>query len=435
MRRVVVTGIGAVTSVGDLSSSWRSVVRKQSWIKKNTKFDTTNFKSKVASFIDIDQDFIQLHEHIVSVKEKRRMDDVSYIAIISAYDSLLDAGLLPKNAFCSNGQILLNNFSKKIPISSDRFGTFIGSGIGGIKSFQNGVNALFSKGEKYVSPFFFPSCLSNMSAGNVALKFGLTGTVMSHSSACATGLHSIGEAFNYIREGKLDYCIAGGSEMSICEIGIAGFDAMNALSTSYNETPELASRPLDTERDGFVMGEGSAVVVMEDLETALKRKAKIYCEISGYGNSCDAYNIVAPQNEGKGAFSAMSIALKDAKLKATAIDYINLHGTSTKLGDIAEITAIKNTFMDHASKVAISSTKSITGHLLGAAGAIEAIFCIKALEEQIIPPNINIFNLDEKCKNMNIIRDTTKAEINTAMSNSFGFGGTNGCLIFKKYEK
>ena len=434
-RRVVITGLGAITSAGNLPASWKSVINKKSWIRRNTKFDTTDFKSKVASFVDINDDFIKLNEQVVPIRERRRMDDVSYIAIISAYNALIDAGWLPNDASCNDGKMLLNHFNQTLSVNTDRFGTFIGSGIGGIKSFQNGVKALLTKGEKYVSPFFFPSVLSNMSAGNVALKFGLTGTTMSHSSACATSAHSIGEAFNYIKEGKLDYCLAGGSEMSICEIGIAGFDAMNALSTSYNDTPELASRPLDVDRDGFVMGEGSAVIVMEELETALKRGAKIYCEVAGYGASCDACNIVAPHPEGKGASLAMLMALKDAELKPENIDYINLHGTSTKLGDVAEITAVKNTFKEYASKVAISSTKSITGHLLGTAGAIEAIFCIKALEEQIIPPSINIFNLDDSCKDMNIITEPKKQDINATMSNSFGFGGTNGCLIFKKYDK
>ena len=434
-RRVVITGLGAFTSAGDVFASWDGVLNKKSWIKKNTKFDIANFKSKIASFVDINDELIKLYERVISIKERRRMDDVSYIAIISAYNALIDADFLPNNICCDDGKILLNNLNQKYHVNTDRFGTFIGSGIGGIQSFQNGVNALFSKGEKYVSPFFFPSILSNMSAGNVALKFGLTGTTMSHSSACATSTHSIGEAFNYIRDGRLDYCLAGGSEMSICEMGIAGFDAMNALSTSYNDTPELASRPLDVDRDGFVMGEGSAILVMEELEMALKRGAKIYCEVAGYGASCDACNIVAPHPEGKGASLAMSMALQDAELKPENIDYINLHGTSTKLGDIAEITAIKNTFKEHANKVTISSTKSITGHLLGTAGAIEAIFCVKALEEQIIPPSSNIFNLDESCKDMNVVTDATKQDINATMSNSFGFGGTNGCLIFKKYEK
>ena len=432
-RRVVITGLGAFTSAGDVIQSWEAVLNKKSWIKKNTKFDASYFKSKIASFIDINEEVIKSHEHIVSIRERRRMDDVSYIALISAYDALVDAGFLQKNTPCIDGRILLNNINKNKQINLDRFGTFIGSGIGGTSSFQNGVKALLTKGEKYVSPFFFPSVLSNMSAGNVALKFGLTGTSMAHSSACATSAHSIGEAFNYIKYGKLDYCLAGGSEF-ICEIGVAGFDAMNALSTSYNETPELASRPLDNDRDGFVLGEGSAVLVMEELEAAIKRGAKIYCEVVGYGTSCDACNIVAPHPEGKGASSAMSMALNDAGLETSNIDYINLHGTSTKLGDIAEIKAIKNTFGEHADKVAISSTKSITGHLLGTAGAIEAIFCVKALEEQIIPPSINIFNLDDNCKGMNIITEPTKMRINATMSNSFGFGGTNGCLIFKKYE-
>ena len=434
-RRVVITGLGACTSAGNVIASWGSVLNKKSWVKKNTKFDITNFKSKIASFVNINDELIKSYEQVISLKERIRMDDVSYIAIISAYNALIDSGFLQNDAYCEDGKILLKNFNQITSINTDRFGTFIGSGMGGVKSFQNGVKLLSCRGEKCVSPFFFPCVLPNMSAGYIALKFGLKGATMSHSSACATSAHSIGEAFNYIKEGKLDYCLAGGSEMSICEMGIAGFDAMNALSTACNDSPELASRPLDVDRDGFVMGEGSAILVMEELEMALKRGAKIYCEVAGYGASCDACNIVAPHPEGKGASSAMSMALKDAELKPENIDYINLHGTSTKLGDVAEITAIKNTFKEYASKVAISSTKSITGHLLGTAGAIEAIFCVKALEEQIIPPSINIFNLDESCKDMNVVTDATKQDINVTMSNSFGFGGTNGCLIFKKYEK
>lgn len=430
MRRVVVTGIGCITAGGNVEQSWESVLNKKSWVKKNTKFDITNFKSKIASFVNIDDDFIKKNINIVSIKEKKRMDEVSYIAILSTYEALQDANIIDKNSISNEcGKIEIEKSFNK-----EKFGTFIGSGIGGIKSFQEGVKTLFTRGENRVSPFFFPSCLVNMCAGDVALKFGLEGAVMTHVSACASSTHSIGEAFNYIREGKLDYCVAGGSEMFVCEIGVAGFDAMNALSTKYNENPEKASRPLDKDRDGFVIGEGSAILVLEELESARKRNAKIYCEIVGFGATCDAYHITSPSPNGVGASRTMVMALKDADLDIKDVDYINLHGTSTAIGDDAEITAIKNTFNSCVKKIAISSTKSITGHLLGSAGAIEAIFCVKALKEQIIPPSINIDNIDENCKDLNIITEPKKQHINIVLSNSFGFGGTNGSLIFKKYQ-
>ena len=272
-----------------------------------------------------------------------------------------------------------------------------------------------------------------MIAGNVALKFGLKGISLSHVSACATSTHSLGEAFNYIRNGRLKGCLAGGSESAICEIGVSAFDAMGALSSNFNDNPSRASRALDRDRDGFVMGDGAVVLVLEELEYAKQRGAKIYCEVAGYGASCDAYHITAPNPTGEGASRSMKNAVVDAKIKPEEIDYINLHGTSTPLGDVAEITAIKNTFTDSYKKVAISSTKSVTGHLLGATGALEAMFCVKAIENQEVPMSANVENLDDACEGMNIVLKKTKMNVDYAMSNSFGFGGTNGTLIFKKY--
>ena len=429
MRRVVITGLGCFTPAGDVERSWQTVLLGKSWIKKNTKCDCSFFKSKIASFVDINDSLIEENLDKISIREKKRMDDVSYIAILSTYDALKDAKMI-----CEDAKI---NENKKIEIDAKidkmRFGTFIGSGFGGIKTGQNEINSFFRKGNNKISPLFLPSYLLNMASGNVAIKFDLFGANISNVSACATSSHSIGEAFNYIRTGRLDYCVAGGSEVAVCETIIAGFDSMNALSSKYNEEPNKASRPLDKNRDGFVIGEGGAVLILEELESAKRRGAKIYCEIVGYGASCDAYHITSPEPNGLGASRAINNAINDANISINDINYINLHGTSTNIGDIAEIKAIKNTFGEYYKNICISSTKSTTGHLLGSAGAIEAIFCAKAIAEQIIPPSINIDNLDDCCENMNIIQEKTKSDVNFTLSNSFGFGGTNGCLIFKKY--
>ena len=431
-RRVVITGIGATTPSGNAISCWQSIVEGKSWLSRNTKFDCSEYKSQVCAKLNLDEKFEEQYAVVVSTKERRRMDEVSYISLTASYDALLDSGLLNGTELPDeNGQILLNKFND---IDIEKFGTFIASGIGGIKSFQEGVKTLITKGPNRVSPFFFPMILPNMSAGNVALKFGLKGATMTHVSACASSTHSIGEAFHSIRNGELDCCLAGGAEMSVCEIGFAGFGAMNALSTNFNENPEKASRPLDKDRDGFVIGEGSAVLVLEELEHAKKRNAKIYCEISGFGATCDAFHITSPDSEGHGASRTMEMAINDAKIMDKKIDYINLHATSTPKGDVAEITAVKNTFDGCLNDMHFSSTKSMTGHLLGAAGAIEALFCVKALQEQILPPSINIDNIDDCCEGLNIVKKAKHCTIKTALSNSFGFGGTNGCLVFNSVD-
>ena len=417
MRRVVVTGCGCVVPGGsDIKSVWNSILNGNSWIKKNIKINTDDLRSKICSSVIIDDALLEKYNDIVSSKDKRRMDDVEYVSLIASYNAMRDCGLLDDKSF-----------------NKENFGTFIASGIGGIKSIQDCTKTFLEKGYRRISPFFLTSGLTNMCAGNVAIKFGLQGASMAHVSACASSTHSIGEAFNYIRSGRLDGCLAGGAEMAVCEIGVGGFDTMHALSSNFNNTPELASRPLDKDRDGFVIGEGSVMLMLEELEHAKQRNAQIYCEIAGYGATCDAYHITSPRPDGKGAGRAMQLAIKYANISADDIDYINLHGTSTPLGDIAEIAAIKDVFGKHAYEVAISSTKSITGHLLGATGALEAMICAKSCQEQIIPPSINIQNLDENCNGMNIIQKATKHNVKYAMSNSFGFGGTNGCLVFKTY--
>ena len=426
MRRVVITGLGCFLPCGDnIENTWEGILNKECWIKENNKFNTENCKSKIASFFEINDEIVEKYSNVVSSKDKRRLDDFIYIALLASYNAMKDSGLLgAKNE--ETGKFIGD-------YDSERFGTFITSGIGGIKTMQETIIAMKEKGAKRaISPFFLPSTLTNMVAGNVAMRFNLTGAVMTHVSACASSTHAIGEAFEYIKSGKLDKCLAGGSESAVCEIGIGGFDAMNALSTR-NDDPQHSSRALDKDRDGFVMGEGSVVLVLEELESAKKRGAKIYCEVVGYGATCDAYHITSPDKEGRGAKKAMELAIEEAGLKPENIDYINLHGTSTPVGDMCEINAIKKTFGDYANKVAISSTKSATGHLLGATGALEAMFCAKTLETQTIPPSINIENLDENCAGMNIIQDAKKQEINTTLSNSFGFGGTNGTLVFKRY--
>ena len=416
MKRVVITGLGCCVPSGDsVSGAWNTATEKKSWIKVIDSFDVSHLKSKVASMVDITTELQEKYDFLISAKERRRIDNFEYIATIASYKAMEDSGLLDKE------------FDK------DGFGSFIATGVGGIKSMQETISQYYTSERKRISPFFLPASLANMCAGNVAIKFGLKGPCMAHVSACASSTHAIGEAFTHIREGRMTGCLTGGSESAVCEIGVSAFDAMNALSSSFNDNSAKASRALDKNRDGFVIGEGSVVLVLEELEHAKNRGAKIYCEVVGYGASCDAGHITAPDPEGKGAGKAMQIAVKDASITADKIDYINLHGTSTPLGDKAEITAIKNVFGEHSNKVAISSTKSITGHLLGSAGALEAMFCAKAIEEQILPPSANIDELDEVCEGMNILTNKTKTDVNYTTSNSFGFGGTNGCLIFKKY--
>lgn len=421
MRRVVITGIGAMLPCGDDAlMAWNDVLNCRSWVKKNVKFDVSDYKSQVCAAVYLDESVLQKYNFLISQKEQKHLDDVEFVSLVAGYHAMEDSGLLLEKEN--------DNFD------GSKFGTFVTSGIGGIKKIQETSRVLFEKSNSRISPFFLPSSLINLCASNLAIKFHLLGASMSHVSACASSTHAIGEAYLNIRCGRLSGCLAGGSEMAVCELGVGGFDAMKALSSKYNSNPSVASRALDADRDGFVMGEGSVVLVLEELEHAKQRDAKIYCEIVGYGASCDAYHITSPDPEGKGASMAMKNAIEDAGIDLSAIDYINLHGTSTPVGDVAEINAIKKTFQGHANKVAISSSKSVTGHLLGASGALEAMFCAKSLETQTLIPSANIENLDECCSDMNVIRTAVKSKINYAMSNSFGFGGTNGSLIFKKYE-
>ena len=418
MKRVVITGCGVLLPCGDnVSVAWSDVIKCNSWIRRNQKFDVSNYKSQICAGVYLTDELYEQYDFLVQAKDRRHMDDVEYIAFVAAYNTMKDSGLLEDA-----------NFDKT------KFGTFIASGIGGIKTIQKTAKTLIEGGNRKISPFFLTSSLINMCSGNVAIKFGFRGASLSHVSACASSTHAIGEAFFNIRCGRLTGCLAGGSEMAVCELGIGGFDAMNALSTSYNDNPSVASRALDKGRDGFVMGEGSVVLMLEELEHAKRRNAKIYCEIVGYGASCDAYHITSPDPDGNGASQAMNSAISDASISVSDVDYINLHGTSTPLGDAAEIKAIKKTFNEHYHDVMISSSKSVSGHLLGATGALEAMLCAKSLDEQVLIPSANIENLDECCNDMNVITTSEKSSIKYAMSNSFGFGGSNGCLIFKKYE-
>ena len=418
MKRVAITGCGAILPCGDdVSVAWNDVLSCSSWVKRNQKFDVSNYKSQVCAGVYLNDDIYNKYDFLVSAKECRHLDDVEYVSLVASYNAMKDCGLLDNN-----------NFDKT------KFGSLVSSGIGGIKTIQETTRTLIERGNRRISPFFLTSSLINMCAGNVALKFGLKGASMACVSACATSTHSIGEAFLSVKSGRLTGCLAGGSEMAVCELGIGGFDAINALSSRYNDNPSKASRALDKDRDGFVMGEGSVVLMVEELEHAKNRGAKIYCEIVGYSATCDAYHITSPDPEGAGASMAMKQAIADADISVKDIDYINLHGTSTPIGDVAEIEAIKKTFGEYYNKVAISSSKSVSGHLLGATGALEAMFCAKSLETQTLIPSANIENLDDSCNGMNVVLKPAKKDINYVMSNSFGFGGTNGCLVFKKYE-
>jgi 3-oxoacyl-[acyl-carrier-protein] synthase II len=412
MRKVVVTGMGSVASSGLGSEKlWSHVVNGKSFAKKNQCFDTSLFKSKVCAPVELSQEEINYCLSIVSNKEKRRMDDFIYYGVIASSLALQDSEIT---------SIVSNN---------NRCAVLVGSGIGGIKAIQSNVREMQTKGPLRISPVFLPSILINLLPGHIAIKFNIKGPNFSHVSACATSAHAIGEAYRMISENVVDIAVAGGSEAAICEIGIGGFDAMGALSTNYNNDPARASRPLDKNRDGFVMSDGAAVLILEEYEHAKARGAKIYAEIVGYGLSCDAGHITAPDINGDGALRAMQMATKN--IKQEQVDYINLHGTSTPVGDLVELNAIKALFPNYGN-IAISSTKSVTGHLLGASGGIEAIVAIKAINNNIIPGHINLDNPEDLCSEFNIITNSVSKDVNYVLSNSFGFGGTNCSLLFKK---
>jgi 3-oxoacyl-[acyl-carrier-protein] synthase II len=417
MKRVVVTGLGLVTPLGcGVDVTWSNLIAGRSGLSAITHIDVSDLPARVAGQVPRGKEPGQFDaDNYIEPKEQKKMDDFIHFAMGAATQAVVDAGL--------------DKISDEQKL---RTGVMIGSGIGGLRIIEETVLMMKEKGPRRVSPFFIPAALINLASGQLSIKYGFKGPNHSVVTACSTGAHAIGDASRLIQFGDADMMVAGGTEATICRIGLAGFAAARALSTSYNETPEKASRPWDKGRDGFVMGEGSGIVVLEEYEHAKKRGAKIYAEIVGYGLSGDAYHITAPAPGHEGAYRAMDNALKRAQLKPTDIDYVNAHGTSTPLGDELELQAVKNLFGDHAYKISMSSTKSAIGHLLGAAGAVEAIFSILAIRDQVAPPTLNLDDPSDGCDIDLVPYTAKKREIRAALSNSFGFGGTNASLVFKK---
>ncbi|MDE2258818.1 MAG: beta-ketoacyl-ACP synthase II [Betaproteobacteria bacterium] len=408
-RRVVVTGLGIISPVGNtVSESWANISAGKSGIGRITRFDPTSFPSQIAGEV---RNFDPTQ--FLNPKEVRRMDIFIHFGLVAAMEALKDAGI------------------EAHPSYAERAGVCIGSGIGGLPMIADTHSAYLEGGVRKISPFFIPGSIINMISGNLSIMYGLKGPNLALVTACTTGNHSIGEAARLIEYGDADVMVAGGAESAVHELGIGGFCAARALSTR-NDQPEAASRPWDKDRDGFVMGEGAGVLVLEELEHAKARGAKIYCELSGYGMSADAHHITAPPEDGDGARRSMINALKNAHLNADQVDYINAHGTSTPLGDLGETIAVKRTFGEHAKKVAVSSTKSMTGHLLGAAGGIEAVFAVLAIHYNLAPPTINLDHPSPEC-DLDYVPNTARSmKIDVVLSNSFGFGGTNGTLIFQR---
>lgn len=410
-KRVVITGLGAISPIGNnVKDLWNGIETCKCGIEEITAFDTSTFKTKLAGEVK-EYDPLNYFE----VKQVKRLDRVSQFAIISAREAFKDSGITEENT------------------DFEKVGIYVGSGIGGFTTIQNQCQINYEKGNSRVSPMFIPMGICNMPAGNIAIDLGLKGESLAIVTACASSTHSIGEAYRNIKHGYQDVIFAGGAESAICEASVAGFENMKALSNSTDKN--RASIPFDKQRNGFVMGEGAGIIVLEELEHALKRGAKIYAEVVGYGATSDAYHITSPDPEAKGAVRAMEIAMEDAKIKPEEVDYINAHGTSTHLNDLTETLAIKKTFGEASKKLKVSSTKGNTGHLLGSAGVIEAIICTKAIENKLVPPTINYQIPDEEC-DLNVVPNKPlKQEINVAISNSLGFGGHNASLVFKKFEK
>ena len=409
-KRVVITGIGAITPIGNnVQEMWYGIENKKCGIDKITAFDNSNFKTSLVGEV---KNYDPL-EHF-EAKQAKRLERVSQFALIAAREAVKNSGITEENT------------------DFNRVGIFVGTGIGGLITIQNQCETNYAKGNNRVSPMFIPTAIVNMPAGHISIEFGFKGESMSTVTACASSTHAIGEAYKNIKHGYEDVIIAGGTEASICSIGIAGFENMKALSNSTDKT--RASIPFDKERNGFVMGEGSGILVLEELEHAKKRGAKIYAEVIGFGSTTDAYHITSPCPDGEGGANAMLRAIEDAKIKPEDIDYINAHGTSTHLNDLTETKAIKTALGDASKKVMVSSTKGNIGHLLGAAGAVEVIICVKALENELVPPTINYKEKDEECDLDIVPNEPRKAKLNIAMSNSLGFGGHNASIILKKWE-
>lgn len=408
-RKVVVTGLGIVSPVGStVSSAWENIISGKSGITRITRFDASNFTSQIAGEV---KDF-DIQQYL-SAKEARRMDTFIHYGMAAAIQAVKDAGI-----------------DDVRQLDPEQIGVNIGSGIGGLPMIESTDTAYHAGGPRKISPFFIPSTIINMIAGNLSIMFGYKGPNIAIVTACTTATHSIGSSARMIEYGDADVMVCGGAESCVTPLAIGGFAAARALS-AHNSDPESASRPWDIDRDGFVLGEGAGVLVLEELEHAKRRGAKIYAELAGFGMSADAYHMTAPSDDGEGAARCMSNALKNAGINTTDVDYINAHGTSTPLGDIAETIAVKRCFGNYASKLAVNSTKSMTGHLLGAAGGIEAIFSVLAIHHQIAPPTINLVNQDPQC-DLDYIPNTARTmDIKVALSNSFGFGGTNGTLVFR----
>ena len=410
-RRVVVTGMGLICAVGQTSTEvWQNIVAGKSGVSKITRFDTTQYACQIAAEV---KDFDPLK--FIEKKEVKKMGRFIHFAMAAADEAMKMSEL------------------KITPENATRVGVHIGSGVGGFDVIEREHAELMKGGPRKISPFFIPAAIVNLAAGHVSIRYGAKGPNEATATACTTSAHAIGDAYKIIQRCDADAMIAGGSEAAITPMGVGGFAAMRALSTR-NDSPETASRPWDRERDGFVMGEGAGILVLEDLESAQRRGAKILAEIIGYGMSADAYHITQPAEQGEGGWRVMTTAIHDAKLSPSDIDYVNAHGTSTPIGDALETMAIKRTFGSD-TKIPVSSTKSMTGHLLGGAGGLEAGITILALRDQILPPTINLSNPDPECDLDYVPNVARKAPLNIALSNSFGFGGTNGSLIFKRWEE
>lgn len=418
MRRVVITGVGLVTPLGgNTESSWKNLIAGQSGIQRIDTFDVEDLSAKIAGLVSQgDGEGAFNPDDWVSPKDQRRMGRFIVYGIAATDHALKDADWAPSDEE-----------------SLERTGVMIGSGIGGLENIYESAVTLKEKGPRRVSPFFIPSTLINLASGNISIRYGFKGPNHATVTACASGAHAIGDAARLIRFGDADVMVAGGAEAAVCRLGIAGFAAARALSTNFNDTPEQASRPWDQNRDGFVMGEGSGVFILEELEHAKKRGAKIYAEVTGYGLSGDAHHITSPAEDGSGGYRAMRDALKHAQLNPEAIDYINAHGTSTPVGDAIEIKAVKKLFGDHAHTLSMSSTKSSIGHLLGAAGGVESVFSVLALKHGVMPPTLNVDQPSEDC-DLDFVPHTAKEKkLQHVMSNSFGFGGTNASVVFSKF--
>ena len=407
-RRVVITGMGIISPVGiGIAESWRNILAARSGIAAITRFDASTFPSRIAGEVknfDVTK--------YVSGKEARRYDTFIHYGQAATMEAVTDAGL------------------DGYPGDTERIGVCIGSGIGGLPMIEETHRAYEQGGMRKISPFFVPGSIINMISGLVSIQYGYKGPNLAMVSACSTANHSLGEAARLIEYGDADIMVAGGAESTVSPLGVGGFCAARALS-HRNDDPATASRPWDVDRDGFVLGEGAGVLILEEYEHAKARGARVYCELAGYGMSADAYHVTAPPEDGNGAMRSMVNAMRNAQLDPTDIDYINAHGTSTQIGDIAECVAVKRCFGEHAARLAISSTKSMTGHLLGAAGGVEAVFTVLALRDQIAPPTANLFNRDPRCDLDFVPNEARKMTIRAALSNSFGFGGTNATLAFR----